>query len=90
MFICFGNPTYFLRKNRPPKIIKTNSGIDILFNYSKKEMLNNSFIPETEPVRIVLTSGASCPDAIVDLVLRKIVSFFPESRDMDSVLKEFE
>jgi 4-hydroxy-3-methylbut-2-en-1-yl diphosphate reductase len=58
--------------------------------HSKKEILNNNFIPETEPVSIILTSGASCPDAVVDLVLRKIISFFPHARDMDLVLKEFE
>jgi 4-hydroxy-3-methylbut-2-enyl diphosphate reductase len=58
--------------------------------HSKKEILNNNFIPETEPVHIILTSGASCPDAVVDLVLRKIISFFPQARDMDLVLKEFE
>jgi hypothetical protein len=40
IFICFGIPTYLLRKNRPPKIIKTNSGIDIIFNDSKKEILD--------------------------------------------------
>ena len=58
--------------------------------HSKKEILIDNFIPETEPVNIILTSGASCPDAIVDLVLRKIISFFPQAREMDLVLKEFE
>ena len=57
---------------------------------SKKEITIYNFIPETEPVNIILTSGASCPDAIVDLVFRKILSFFPEARDIDAVLKEFE
>ena len=57
---------------------------------SKKEIIINNFIPEIEPVRIILTSGASCPDAIVDSVLRKIISYFPGSRDIDTVLKEFE
>jgi 4-hydroxy-3-methylbut-2-enyl diphosphate reductase len=56
----------------------------------KKEILNNTFIPEKEPVHIILTSGASCPDAIVDSVLRKIISFFPQARDIDRILKEFE
>jgi 4-hydroxy-3-methylbut-2-enyl diphosphate reductase len=57
---------------------------------SKKETLNNNFIPETESVHIVLTSGASCPDSVVDLVLRKIISFFPNAKDMNLVLSEFE
>jgi 4-hydroxy-3-methylbut-2-enyl diphosphate reductase len=56
----------------------------------KKEILNNTFIPEKEPVHIILTSGASCPDAIVNSVLRKIISFFPQARDIDRILKEFD
>jgi 4-hydroxy-3-methylbut-2-en-1-yl diphosphate reductase len=56
----------------------------------KKEILNNTFIPEKESIHIILTSGASCPDAIVDSVLRKIISFFPQAKDIDRILKEFE
>jgi len=37
----------------------------------------------------MLTSGASCPDAILDEVLQKIVSFFPDAKDTNEVLKEF-
>lgn len=57
---------------------------------AKKEILTNNFIPETEPVQIILSSGASCPDAVVDLILRKIISFYPLSKDLELVLKEFE
>jgi 4-hydroxy-3-methylbut-2-en-1-yl diphosphate reductase len=57
---------------------------------SKKEIINDQFIPEKEPVSIILTSGASCPDAVVDSVLRKIISYFPKVRNLDEVLKEFE
>lgn len=70
--------------------ILSKSSINHFDLHSKKEILNNNFIPETEPVYIILTSGASCPDAIVDFVLRKIISFFPQARNMDLVLKEFE
>ena len=40
----------------------------------------------TPPVDIVLTAGASCPDALLDEVLRKVVSWFPEARSIDGVL----
>jgi 4-hydroxy-3-methylbut-2-enyl diphosphate reductase len=42
-----------------------------------------------KPIDIVLTSGASCPDAILDEILQKIVSFFPAVKDIDEVLRPF-
>jgi len=35
-----------------------------------------NFIPSKEKVSIILTSGASCPDAIVENVLLKIIRLF--------------
>jgi len=41
------------------------------------------------PVRIILTSGASCPDAILDEVLTKILSYFPDIKPIEEVLEPF-
>ena len=79
--------TYFVSSEEK---ILSKSLINHFNLHLKKEILNNTFIPEKEPVHIILTSGASCPDAIVDSVLRKIISFFPQARDIDRILKEFE
>jgi 4-hydroxy-3-methylbut-2-enyl diphosphate reductase len=79
--------TYFVSSEEK---ILSKSLINLFDLHSKKEILNNTFIPEKEFVYIILTSGASCPDAIVDSVLRKIISFFPQVRDIDRILKEFE
>jgi 4-hydroxy-3-methylbut-2-enyl diphosphate reductase len=79
--------TYFVSSEEK---ILSKSLINHFNLHLKKEILNNTFIPEKELVYIILTSGASCPDAIVDSVLRKIISFFPQARDIDRILKEFE
>lgn len=42
-----------------------------------------------KPTEIILTSGASCPDAILDEVLQKIVSFFPEADPVEKALIPF-
>jgi 4-hydroxy-3-methylbut-2-enyl diphosphate reductase len=34
------------------------------------------YLPNTNPLRIVMTSGASCPDAVVEQVIRKIAGFY--------------
>ena len=42
------------------------------------------------PIDIVLTAGASCPDALLDDVLRKVVGFFDDVRPVESVLEPFQ
>ena len=70
------------------------SGPDLIrhFNQWKKEMeTTENWLPkEKEPVRIALTSGASCPDILVDEVLIKVLDFFEGTRDLESVLRPFD
>ncbi|CAA6693422.1 4-hydroxy-3-methylbut-2-enyl diphosphate reductase (EC [Lentimonas sp. CC19] len=46
----------------------------------------------TSPKRILLTGGASCPDGVIQQVIHKINSFFPEEsiRSIESILEAFE
>lgn len=44
---------------------------------------------ENKSLNIILTSGASCPDAILDEVLQKIISYFPDSKNLEEVLSPF-
>ncbi len=64
------------------------------FNQWEKKIENSSeWLPNREknrPLRIALTSGASCPDILVDEVLKKILSFYPSARTVNQVLKPFE
>ena len=57
--------------------------------YSKNEILSydihtqalkkkKEFLPEKESIRVIVTSGASCPDVIVDEVLQKILVLIGE------------
>ena len=42
-----------------------------------------------KPTEIILTSGASCPDAILDEVLQKIVSYYPGAFPIEEALMPF-
>ncbi len=43
-----------------------------------------------EGLKIALTSGASCPDVLVDEVLLKILSFYDHTKTLDEVIEPFE
>ena len=55
---------------------------------SKTERTTNDFIPQKDKIKIAVTSGASCPDAVVDDVLNKILSFFNNSKNIEEVISE--
>ena len=50
--------------------------------------ISNEFLPDKYPVDILITSGASCPDATVESVIRKIISFYDNAKDVDSVVND--
>lgn len=53
-------------------------------NWRTKELVRKEhYLPAKEPVRILVTSGASCPDAVVESVIRKLASFYHVSEQVD-------
>jgi len=79
-------PTYFI--NSEEKII---SAREILHYdlHSKQEKLTMGFLPAVNPVKILLTSGASCPDALVEGVIEKLVSFFDTEITTEKMIENF-
>ena len=57
--------------------------------HDKKEYLTTDFLNKNMPVNILITSGASCPDAVVEEVIEKIVSFFPDSVSFKEIIRQF-
>ena len=78
-------PTYFI--NSADKI-KSSTEI-IHFNFhTKEEVTSKNFIPATQPVKILLTSGASCPDSIVEAVIDKIISFYNVQNTTKNIIEQ--
>ncbi len=80
-------PTYFIKNETE---IESDQLIHH-FNYPLKKMEQTAqWLDKHQegPLRIVLTSGASCPDATVDRVMQRVLSFFQDVRPADEVLKE--
>ncbi len=55
---------------------------------SEMRVSTKGFIAAGKPLSIVLTSGASCPDAMVEEVLMKILAFMPGHKPVEDVLKD--
>ena len=49
-------------------------------------VITQDYLPDKYPVDILITSGASCPDATVESVIRKILSFYENAKDIDTVV----
>jgi 4-hydroxy-3-methylbut-2-enyl diphosphate reductase len=78
-------PTYFISSAN--EIISENLIRHYDF-HNHKEMQTENFIPKKEKVKIILTSGASCPDSIVEEVMNKLLSFFKNVRNLEDVLQK--
>lgn len=76
--------TYFI--SGADKIIS-----DILISHFdvslRKEKITEYFLPQKAQITIALTSGASCPDAVVDEVLNKLLSFYENAKSNEVILK---
>jgi 4-hydroxy-3-methylbut-2-enyl diphosphate reductase len=80
-------PTYFI--NSEEKILSANTIMHFNF-HNGTELVTQDYLPAKEPVSILITSGASCPDAVVEGVIRKLVSFYPSSKSFDELAIEFQ
>jgi len=79
-------PTYFISSANK---ILSSSLISHFDYHNSKELVTENFLSDKQPLTIILTSGASCPDALVDQVLQRILSFYPNTRSIEEVLAPF-
>ena len=79
--------TYFI--NNEEKILSGNAILhyDI---HSKTEKLTEDFLSADKPVTILMTSGASCPDALVEGVINKLKTIFAVDKPADELLQSLD
>ena len=56
------------------------------YDLHKKQEITSDFLAEKVKTNILLTCGASCPDAVMEAVLLKILSFFNTTKEIDELL----
>lgn len=79
-------PTYFINSERE---IKSKHEIHHFDYHNKVRKVTQGFLPDKDKVKIVLTSGASCPDTLVDRVMLRILDFCTGSKPVSEVLEAF-
>ena len=79
-------PTYFINSENETK---SKDEIDHFDFHRKVKMTTRQFLPAHTPVRIILTSGASCPDTLVDRVMIRLLEFFDGARKMEDVMVDY-
>lgn len=76
--------TYFISSE---KEIIDNNTIHHFDYHNKKHLTSTNFLPAKKPLRIILTSGASCPDSVIEGVIHKINSLFTGVKSTEEVIK---
>lgn len=73
-------PTYFISSEE--KLISQNELLHYDFHH-QQELHSTGYLPAQEKITLLLTSGASCPDAIVEGVIRKLAGFYGQGHVVD-------
>jgi len=79
-------PTYFVKN--ADEIVSADEIHH--FDLRKREIVKaEGWLPSSRPLTIALTCGASCPDSVVEGVLLRVLSYFPEAKSVDDVAQKY-
>lgn len=78
-------PTYFISSE---KEIISKEKIKHFNFHAQVHNTTENYLKDNPPINIILTSGASCPDATVERVMIKLLSFFNNIKPVEEVLEQ--
>ncbi len=79
-------PTYFIKDESC--LISANE-VRHFDLHSHEEKVTGNYLPTGRPLRVMITSGASCPDALVERVIERIAELTGNSNTMEAVTQEW-
>ena len=81
-------PTYFISSEE--KMLSAQEILHFDFHH-KQERLTSGWLPAGRPLHILISSGASCPDAMVEAVIRRLAGYFGATGTIENlVVSQFE
>jgi 4-hydroxy-3-methylbut-2-enyl diphosphate reductase len=85
--LCEGRfPTFFIDSE---KCIDQLEAIRHFDFHHKKEVYSSQFLQGITHPKIALTSGASCPDSLLDAVMHRINSFYPGALELSAPITTY-
>jgi len=79
-------PTYFIKDETCLTDAYTISHFDL---HSHKEKTTADYLPASRPLRVMITSGASCPDALVEAVVKRLAELTGNENNIESITTAF-
>lgn len=79
-------PTYFIKNETCLINEQLVSHFDI---HTHTEVTTTDYLPANRPLSILITSGASCPDALVEGVVRRLAELTGNSEALQTVIDEW-
>ena len=80
-------PTYFIKNEECLLSRERVSHFDLK---SHKELITEGYLPNKEPLKIIITSGASCPDALVERLIERLVLFTGNEKELLALKNNWE
>ncbi|MDA1029323.1 MAG: 4-hydroxy-3-methylbut-2-enyl diphosphate reductase [Bacteroidetes bacterium] len=79
-------PTFFISG---PESLISRAEIEHFDLHSYERKRTSDWLPTREPIDILLTAGASCPDVLLDQVMAQICAWYPSASEPDEALIPF-
>lgn len=80
-------PTYFI--NDEHCLISQNE-IRHFDMHTNTEKLSANYLPANRPLRVMITSGASCPDALVERVIERLAALTGNVQTIDALMSNWQ
>jgi 4-hydroxy-3-methylbut-2-enyl diphosphate reductase len=78
--------SYFIRSEE--NLVSPHEIIHYDFHEKKEQTIQN-WLPDRIPTKILLTSGASCPDVLVEAVIRRLAGYYNAAGRLPALINEF-
>jgi 4-hydroxy-3-methylbut-2-enyl diphosphate reductase len=79
-------PTYFIKNEECLESAASISHFDL---HTHAEKLTENYLPQNRPLRVMITSGASCPDALVERVIERLAELTGNSAALEIIANKW-